>query len=36
VWTWNYLSEQWDCEPECNNGQYDQRQYGSQTVCVPC
>jgi TetR/AcrR family transcriptional repressor of nem operon len=21
---------------ECNNGQYDQRTYGSQMVCVPC
>jgi hypothetical protein len=36
VWTWNYVSEEWDCEQECNNGQYDQRQYSNQTVCVPC
>jgi hypothetical protein len=36
VWTWNFLSEEWDCQDECNNGQYDQRMFGNQTVCVPC
>ena len=36
VWTWNFLSEKWDCENECDNGQYDQRSYRGQTVCVPC
>lgn len=36
VWTWDYANEAWVCAPECNNGQYDQRSYGGQTVCVPC
>ena len=36
VWTWDYANEAWVCAPECNNGQYDQRVYGGQTVCVPC
>jgi hypothetical protein len=36
VWTWDYANEAWVCAPECNNGQYDQRTYGGQTVCVPC
>jgi len=36
VWTWDYEDEQWVCEPECDNGQYDQHVYNGQTVCVPC
>ena len=36
VWTWDYQNEEWACEPECNNGQYDQHDYNGQTVCVPC
>lgn len=36
VWTWDYANEAWVCAPECNNGQYDQHDYGGQTVCVPC
>jgi hypothetical protein len=36
VWTWNYLNEDWECAPECDNGQYDQHTFGNQTVCVPC
>jgi hypothetical protein len=36
VWTWNFLDEAWECEVECNNGQYDQHTFGNQTVCVPC
>jgi hypothetical protein len=36
VWTWDYANEAWVCAPECNNGQYDQRVYAGQTVCVPC
>jgi len=36
VWTWDYANEEWVCAPECNNGQYDQRTYDGQTVCVPC
>jgi hypothetical protein len=36
VWTWDYNNEEWVCSPECDNGQYDQHDYGGQTVCVPC
>jgi hypothetical protein len=36
VWTWNYLTEAWQCEPKCDNGQYDQRSYEGEIVCVPC
>ena len=36
VWTWDYNNEAWVCAPECDNGQYDRRAYGGQTVSVPC
>lgn len=36
VWTWDFLNEAWECEAECDNGQYDQHTFGNQTVCVPC
>jgi hypothetical protein len=36
VWTWDFNNEEWVCSPECDNGQYDQHDYGGQTVCVPC
>jgi hypothetical protein len=36
VWTWDFNDEEWVCSPECDNGQYDQHDYGGQTVCVPC
>jgi hypothetical protein len=36
VWTWDYNNEEWVCSPECDDGQYDQHDYGGQTVCVPC
>jgi len=36
VWTWDFDDEEWVCSPECDNGQYDQHDYGGQTVCVPC
>jgi hypothetical protein len=36
VWTWSFLEENWGCAPEWNNGQYDQRTFEGQVVCVPC
>jgi hypothetical protein len=36
VWTWDYTDEEWVCRPKCDNGMYDQHQWGGQTVCVPC
>ena len=36
VWTWDYADEEWVCRPKCDNGMYDQHEWGGQTVCVPC
>jgi hypothetical protein len=34
--TWVYENEDWECQPTCNNGQYDQRTIAGEMVCVPC
>lgn len=36
VWTWDYTDEEWVCRTKCDNGMYDQHEWGGQTVCVPC
>ncbi len=36
VWTWDFNDEEWVCRTKCDNGMYDQHDYGGQTVCVPC
>jgi hypothetical protein len=34
--TWSYDDDKWECQPECDNGSYDQHEIAGQTVCVPC
>ena len=34
--TWDVTAEQWQCQPTCDNGQYDQHSVNGSTVCVPC
>lgn len=34
--TWVYESDSWECQPTCDNGQYDQHTIGGMLVCVPC
>jgi hypothetical protein len=34
--TWVYQDEQWECQPTCDNGQYDQHIIAGELVCVPC
>jgi hypothetical protein len=34
--TWVYENEDWECQPTCDNGQYDQRTIAGMMVCVPC
>jgi hypothetical protein len=34
--TWSYDKEDWECDPTCDNGMYDQHTINGQLVCVPC
>jgi hypothetical protein len=34
--TWVYEDDQWECDPTCDNSQYDQHVIAGETVCVPC
>ncbi len=34
--TWSYDKEDWECDPTCDNGMYDQHTIDGQLVCVPC
>jgi hypothetical protein len=29
-------TQDWQCKPTCDNGQFDQVMYQNQLVCVPC
>jgi hypothetical protein len=34
--TWVFEDDSWECQPTCDNGQYDQHVIGGEMVCVPC
>jgi hypothetical protein len=34
--TWVFENDDWECQPTCDNGQYDQHTIANQLVCVPC
>ncbi len=34
--TWSFTGENWQCQPTCDNGDYDQHTIGGGLVCVPC